>query len=270
MDATSIIIDSHKITEPAFAADFVKKFIDAAPQNALHRTRIWEPGVWPSRWDYSPKYGTENINKFAKYMTRTTGQLYIKMLEAIDACGDASYHDVYARVLQPRGLKFGYDINLFKSCETNGLMEIDHLGKYKREFFRLTALGKLVLETAKKNDIAYKVLRHFMKIDEGCDFDEKMIKIQLNPETLDDVQPEAFTNMLEAILDKKSSLYETGSYAYWCNKLIECLKKNEGFLELFNCQEVNDWLKAHTDMPTVQRFSDVFKKIIKKFKKNAA
>ena len=254
MNIESSVKDYYRIVESKPMIDFVKKFIDAAPDRVL-----------VSYW-----CDTLNMNTFSKYLTRTTGQMYVKMLDVIDHKGEASYRDIYDCLLKPKGKSFGNGAESFRNCETKGLMELDHRDKYKRKFFRLTALGKLVLETAKKNDIAYRVLRHFMKLDEGCDFDQKMITIQLNPDTLNDVTPEAFTSMLEAILDSKSELYEVGSYAYWCNKLVEALKKNPSFLEIFNCPEVNAWLEANQTVPAVQRFSKVFSKIMKKSKKNAA
>ena len=92
---------------------------------------------------------------------RTMGHMYIKILDVIDRHGNASYYDFHAEILKPKGKPVGNDVELFRNLESQGLTELDHLGKYKRKFFRLTALGKLVLETAKKNQPAYRVLRHF-------------------------------------------------------------------------------------------------------------
>ena len=268
MNSSTLIHDAYGICESYYVKDFVMKFIDAAPSSALACT--YDYRIWPhQKKNALPKDHTLNLEKFYKYMTRTTGQLYIKMLAAIEHCGDASYHEVYRMVLKPRGLKFGNDTELFKSLSINGLVELDHIGKYKRKFFRLSALGKIVLDTAKKNDVAYNVLRHFMKMD-GCDFDQKMINIQLNVDTLNDVQPESFVSLVKAILDNKSSLYETGSYAYWCNKLVECLKKNKDFFEIFNCEEVKTWLESNKSMKSVQRFIDVMNSISKKHARKVA
>lgn len=265
MDMNAQIHDYYGIVESRPALDFVKKFIDAAPKNAL---AFYYAGDWPNgHKEYAPMYSTENVNKFSKYITRTMGHMYIKILDIIDRHGDASYYDFHAEILKPKGKPVGNDVELFKNLESQGLTELDHLGKYKRKFFRLTALGKLVLETAKKNQPAYRVLRHFMKIDENCDFYQKLVAVQLDPETADDTTPEAFTGMLEAILSGRSSLYEVGSYAYWCNKLVEALKKNDDFLELFNCPEVNAWLEANQTVSTVQRFNALFKKIVAKSQK---
>ena len=268
MDMNTQMHDYYGIVESRPASDFVKKFIDAAPENVL---TFYYVGNWPNRrQEYASKYGTENLNKFSKYITRTMGHVYVKILDIIDRRGSASYYDFYDEILKPKGKPVGNDVEMFRNLEFQGLTELDHLGKYKRKFFKLTALGKLVLETAKKNQPAYKVLRHFMKLDDGCDFYQKLVAVQLDPETADDTTPEAFTNMLEAILSGKSSLYEAGSYAYWCNKLVEALKKNDDFLELFNCPEVNAWLEASQTVPAVQRFSKIFKKIVAKSNKNAA
>lgn len=266
MDPNSVIRDAYKVFEPRFAADYVFKFIDAAPECALACT--YDYGKYPNHRILLPKYSTFNINKFAKYMTRTTGQLYIKMLMAMenDVC---SYHEIYARVLKPRGLKFGNDTELWKSLHLNGLIEVDSVGKYKRKFFRLTPLGKLVVDTAKKNDVAYKVLRHFMKFKDIFD-EQAMISIQINPETFNDMTPESYVAMLDAILSQSSALHEVGSYAYWLNKLIECLKKSDAFFEEFNCPEVTAWLEAHADERNAKNFNAVFQKIIKKHAKKAA
>ena len=261
MDLESTIHDAYKVFEHKKAFNFIKPFIDAAPDTALESRFEYVAGVGYHRIQLS-SYNTLNVNKFSKYITRTTGQLYVKMLMAMekDVC---SYHEIYARVLKPRGIAFGNDTLLWKSLHVSGLMEIDGIGKYKRKFFRLTSLGKLVVETAKKNDVAYKVLRHFMKFKDTLD-EQALISIQINPETFNDMTPESYIAMLDAILSPSSTLHEVGSYAYWLNKLVECLKKSDAFFEDFKCQEVITWIESHMSNPYVKRFNDVFQKIIKK------
>ena len=260
------IHDAYKVFENVEAFPFIKKFIDAAPVSAL--AYIVDFSKWPAHKTPLPKYCEANIAKFSKYLTRTTGQMYIKMLIAMenDIC---SYHEIYARVLRPRNIPFGNDTELWKNLEANGLIELDHRGKYKRRFFRLTRLGQVVIDVARKNDIAYKVLRHFMKFKDALD-EQAMISIQINPETFSDMTPESYVAMLDAILTPGSSLHEVGSYAYWLNKLVECIKKSDAFFEEFNCPEVRSWVESNMSNPNVKRFNDVFQKVIKKHAKKAA
>lgn len=256
------IHDAYKVFPAVSALQFVKKFIDAAPE----RTHAFY-------YDFDQNcvcfkkicliYSAENINKFIKYLTRTTGHMYIKMLMTMDGGKTSDYESMHAQVLKPRGIRFGNDTLLWHSLQKSGLIELDHLGKYRRKFFRLTVLGQLVVDAAKKNDVAYKVLRHFMKFKDTLD-DATMMTLMLNPETFNDMTPASYVSMLEAILDTSSVLHEIGSYAYWMNKLVEALKKSEVFFNEFNCSEVNAWLESHLDNENVQRFNKIFQKTMKK------
>lgn len=270
--------DANGIFDQKLAIRFVKKYIDASPKRCLSWHMKERPdGKWGWLYDedghaireYDPIYGTENIKKFSKYMTRTFGNLYVRMLECIEH-QPCSYHEIYAQVLKPRGTPFGNDTLLFNSLEHNGFVELDHLGKWKRRFFRLSPLGKLILDTARANHAVYKVLRHFLKFD-GNDFEFHMMSIETNLETIDDVTPSAFIEMLDAILDPASKLHEIGSYFYWCNKLVECLKKKPDFFNLFNCPEVRSWLDSKSSSnANAGRFNTLFNKIAKKHAKTHA
>ena len=264
MDKTSTIHDNYKVFDHENAFKFIKPFIDIANKSALvHTYYAYDERLRQYYKVTVPKYNTLNINKFSKYITRTTGQIYIKMLDVIDKYGNASYREIYNMVLKPKGICYGNDTTIWKSLEHDGLIKFDHCNKYRMHFFRLTSLGKLVLETAKKNDVAYKVLRHFMKFKDTLD-EQALISIQINPETFNDMTPESYIAMLDAILSPSSMLHEVGSYAYWLNKLVECLKKSDAFFEDFKRQEVMAWIESHMSNPCVKRFNDVFQKIIKK------
>ena len=89
MDMNTQMHDYYGIVEPRLASDFVKKFIDAAPKNAY---AFYYAGYWPNeRKEYTPKYGTNNLNKFSKYITRTMGHMNIKILDDNDRHGNARY-----------------------------------------------------------------------------------------------------------------------------------------------------------------------------------
>lgn len=264
--SSKVLPDYNKVFEPALCVKFVSKFIDAASTKQYAKYYV---GGYVDSWNGTPcaKYSDANVNKFDKFLSRTLGNLYVKMLACMEDM-PCSYNEIYNMVLKQRGKSFGTDIESFKNLEINGLIEIDHLGKYKRKYMKLTRLGKLVLETAKKNHIAYKVLRHFMKFKD--DFDAYLIEVNFNIETMDDISPKSFVDMLTAILDDNSVLHEIGSYAYWCNKLISTLKKNERFFEMFDCPEVNAWLDNNFSSPSVKNFKKIFDKISKKYARKAA
>lgn len=267
--STRILNDSARILEPKPLLQYVKRYIDAVDIKRFGEkchVRDANGGRWIKR-SFSNAYCTQNVESFCKYMTRTTGQLYVKMLAVIDS-SPSSYDDVWLQVLKPRGISQGNDMDSFKFLEKAGLMELDHLGKYRRKFYRTTPLGKLVLETAKKNDVAYKVLRHFMTFK--GDFDAHMIDVSLNPETMFDMDPKSLAACIEAIFSPSSCLHEIGSQFYWCNKLLDCLKKSSNVFDTFNCAEVNNWLEAHASEPNVQRFLAVWHILEKKHAKAAA
>ena len=267
--STRILNDSARILEPKPLLPYVKQYIDIADIKRFKKTcyvQDTNDGLW-NRRTFSNAYCTQNVKSFCKYITKTTGQLYVKMLAIIDST-PSSYDDVWLQVLKPRGISQGNDMDSFKFLEKAGLMELDHLGKYRRKFYKTTPLGKLVLETAKKNDVAYKVLRHFMTFK--GDFDAHMIDVSLNPETMLDMDPKSLVACIEAILSPSSCLHEIGSQFYWCNKLLDCLKKSSNVFDTFNCSEVNVWLQAHASEPNVQRFLVVWHKLEKKHAKAAA
>lgn len=266
--STRILKDSAGILEPKSLLQYVKPYLDIVDLKRFgKKCYIRDANNAWARRSFSNAYCIENVESFCKYITRTTGQLYVKMLAVIDS-SPSSYDDVWLQVLKPRGISQGNDMDSFRFLKKAGLMELDHLGKYRRKFYKTTPLGKLVLETAKKNDVAYKVLRHFMTFK--GDFDAHMIDISLNPETMLDMDPETLAACIEAILSPSSCLHEIGSQFYWCNKLLECLKKSSNVFDTFNCAEINNWLEAHASEPNVQRFLVVWHKLEKKYAKVAA
>ena len=266
--STRILIDSAGILKPKPLLQYVKRYIDITDLKRFgEKCYICDANnMWIKR-SFSNAYCTQNVETFCKYITRTTGQLYVKMLAVIDST-PSSYDDIWLQVLKPRGISQGNDKDSFSFLEKAGLMELDHFGKHRRKFYKTTPLGKLVLETAKKNDVAYKVLRHFMTFK--GDFDAHMIDVSLNPETMFDMDPKSLAACIEAILIPSSCLHEIGSQFYWCNKLLDCLKKSSNVFGTFNCAEVNDWLEAHASEPNVQRFLAVWHKLEKKHAKAAA
>ena len=268
------IKDAYGIFTPVRKVQFVKRYIDAADERLLRRDFVhpqFGAGYYrycPDAEEYVyPKYAKVNVEKFDKYITRHTGVLYIQMLIEMEK-SPCSYHEIYERVLKPRGISFGNDTLLFKSLMVNGLAEIDQVGKYRRKFYRPTALGKVVIETAKKNDVAFKVLRHVMKFKDDCD-NIQLVNASLNLENFDDFSTSAYVSLLEALMDDNSPLHEVGSHAYWCNKLIQGLKKSDFFFSMFNCPEVQAWLEEHKTWSNVQRFMKTWNKICKKYSKAA-
>lgn len=255
--SSKMLQDYTKIFKPIPVLNFAKKFIDVANPNIFKKLYFTY-----SKPKFISAYSQCNVDTFILYTMRTLGNLYIKMLSCIEDM-PCSYQDIYDRLLKPKGKPFGNDVESFKNLEIKGLTEIDHIGKYKKKFFKLTPLGRLVLETAKKNNVAYKVLRHFMKFKD--DFDSYLVEVNFNPETMDDITPISFVEMLDAILNDNSVLHEIGSYAYWCHKLLDSLKKSELFFEMFNCPEVNSYLDNNVNNQNVQKFKKMLVKISEKY-----
>ena len=257
-------------TKPIFKDDYILQYvaplIDAYDDSICHRNYDAR-GLWLVK-GHENEYLEQNIRSFTKFLTKTSGALYIKMLMEMEK-RPCSYHEIYEAVLKPRGIAFGNDTLLFKTLSANGLAKIHSIGKYKRKFYVPSKFGELVLDIVKKNEVAYKVLRHFMKFD-GENYESHMMTIQFNPLTSNDLTTESFVNMLDAILNPDSDLHKIGSYAYWCQKLIACLKKHEEFYDIFNCPEINEYLEANKSNPSVVNFTKVFRRIGKKFAKLAA
>ena len=267
-----IVKDYNGIFAPKPLLDFTKKYLDVIDL-VKHGAKDFSFAFVPEGVFYQTfvktfdRYSNANVDKYCKFMTRTLGNLYVKMLAEL-AKRPCSYDDIYTSVLAPKGIAYGNDVGTWRSLFETGLSQLDHKGAKGRKFYSLTALGKAVLDTAEKNHVAYKVLRHFMKFKD--DFEVYSLQVNFNPETMNDMDPQSFVDMLDAVLNESSDLHAVGSYAYWCNKIIDCLKKNINFFELFNCPEVNAYLEKNASCPTVQRFNKIWDKICKKHAKAAA
>ena len=246
---------------------YVQPFIDAHGKETFTKGGYYDArgGYWIPKKIH--KYDDAIIKKFNKYLTRTVGQFYVKMLLEIEKCS-CCYEDIWTALLKPRGKPYGNDIASFNGLRENNLIELDYKGKYGRKFYKLTTLGKLVLDAAKKNHVVYKVLRHFMKF-EG-DFEAHVVQVSFNPETMADLDPETFVNMIDAILNESSDLHKLGTYAYWCQKLLTCLKSSSNFFDMFMCDEVKAWFEEHKEEDNVKNFKKVLDKIAKKYARKAA
>ena len=206
-------------------------------------------------------YCEYNIRIFQKYLYKTSGSFNIRMLMEMSK-RPCSYHEIYNIFLKPRGKPFGNDMTLFRAINANGLCKIHSIGKYKRKFYVPTDFGNLVLDIVKKNDVAYKVLRHYMKgID---DFEAYALTVDLDPSTMDDLSPKSFVKMLDAIFNEDSDLHKIGSYSYWGEKLVSCVKNNENCFNMTNDPEVKAWLFSNMSNPSVAFFSKILSKIAKK------
>ena len=223
-------------------------------------------GGWWRKCNEIDKYDERVISRFSRILTRTVDQLYVKMLMEMRtrAC---SYYDIHAAILAPLGKPVGNDICTFNSLSKWRFVEVDHIGKYKRKYFRLTNLGNRVIHAACTNNVVYRVLRHFMsprKADHSA--------------FMDDMAPASMVKMLDAILNNDSDLHKLGSYAYWCGKLLQYLKTTDGlyldssvkFFNMFNCGAVQQYLAAHADESNVKNFTKVFNRIAKTHAKRAA
>lgn len=246
---------------------YVQPFIDACGKETFTGNAYYDS--CDCHWKYKTihKYDNIIVKRFNKYPTRTFGQFYVKMLLEIEK-HSCCYEDIWTALLKPRGKPFGNDRLSFDGLYKNNLIKFDYRGKYGRKFYKLTKLGQLVIDAARKNHVAYKVLRHFMKF-EG-DFEAHVINVSLNPETIEDLEDKAFVDMLAAILDDNSDLHKLGTYAYWCQKLLACLKSSSNFFDMFMCPEVKKWLDEHAEEDNVKNFKKAIDKIAKKYARTAA
>lgn len=231
-------------------------------------------GAHISRWNnqtcrmentYFPTYSRDNIQKYLKYAFRTPGNMYVKMLMRMEN-EPCSYREIYNSILKPLGKPMGNDTLSFISMQKRGLMEFDHYGKYRRKFYRITKLGKLIVEAAKTNMVVYRVLRHFMKF-EG-DFIEYSINVSLNPETMNDLTPASMVKLLDALFNESSDIHKLGSHIYWSTKLLDALKKNKDCYSLMESDEVKKYLSDNASNPYVAKFNEVLARIVKRYTKN--
>lgn len=268
--STALLVDLPG-TGRIFKADnlfqYVRPFIDAYGKDTFTGNGYYDP--CDCHWKYKTlhKYDEIIVKRFNKYLTRTIGQFYVKMLLEIEK-RSCCYEDIWTALLKPRGKPYGNNIASFNGLRDNNLIELDYKGKYGRKFYKLTTLGKLVLDAAKKNHVVYKVLRHFMKF-EG-DFEAHVVQVSFNPETMEDLDPKTFVNMIDAILNDNSDLHKLGTYAYWCQKLLTCLKSSSNFFDMFMCDEVKAWFEEHKEEYNVKNFKKVLDKIAKKYARKAA
>ena len=255
-----------KIFKTDYLFQYVQPFINAYGKETFSGRGYYDEG---GHWRYRQldKYDEQVIKRFLKYPTRTLGQFYVKMLLEFEK-RSCCYEDIWTALLKPRGKPYGNDIASFNGLRENNLIELAYKGKYGRKFYKLTKLGQLVLDAAKKNHVVYKVLRHFMKF-EG-DFEAYVVQVSFNPETMTDLDPETFVNMIDSILNESSDLHKLGTYAYWCQKLLTCLKSSNNFFDMFMCDEVKAWLEEHKEEDNVKNFKKALDKIAKKYARKAA
>ena len=76
--SSRILPDYTKIFKPMPYLKFVSKLIDAVPTSQYARYFV-------DSWKGNPcaKYSDANVDKFSKFITRTLGNLYVKMLALI-------------------------------------------------------------------------------------------------------------------------------------------------------------------------------------------
>jgi hypothetical protein len=267
---TKLLADSFKIFEPVDNRPFIKKIIDACDNSCLPKIYLgFDYSTFEPKYAECSKDSDYTYCKFKKYVSLSQAMLFVRLLMPFKNDAVLSYNDVFPIVFDTSRYSLGHDKDSFLSLLSKKLICFDHKGKYKRPYYKITPLGKKVCEIAEINSIAYKVLRHVMKLDSKNEnaVCATMIKIDTNPEYFSDLLPETFVSLLDELFNEKSKMHEIGSYAYWCSKLVKCLKDNKFFFDMFVCDEVNAYLRENESNHAVSNFKHLLEKLRKNHEK---
>jgi DNA-binding PadR family transcriptional regulator len=211
-------------------------------------------------------YAQRSYKKAYNLAHATKGQVTMKMLMMYADGNEHSWQEV-SNTLFPRDP--GKDIDCWRSLKDRNLIAFSSKGPYGRKFYRITELGKDILNVLDVNDAYLNVIRWF-KVDEDETI-KMLIQADLNGEdTWKCTSPEAFNNMLEALFNPESKMHKLGSCYKWMNNVMNVLKSNSEFYDKMVRPEVMSWLNSHTYYHGVNAFITKLEKIGKKKMKNAA
>lgn len=242
-------LDNYKVFELIHIWPYIKKLYDPYVQSAYMALKA-QKIVYPSSKTY-PMYIGMSVPIF-KYVYLTSNILYVQMLKVINSKESCSYNDVWQELLEPQGKPKGYDVESFKGLIKNKLIAIHH--HQRATYYEITPFGKTILKIAEINDKINNVLKYSKSKD-----------INLEDYLITSGQ---ILDVVKSIFDTKSDIQAIGSHGYWLNKLIEFLKNNEQFYNMFfNCGAIKAYIDSHPNKLQMDAFKKVLAKITKKHNK---
>ena len=211
-----------------------------------------------------------NINQYTLYNYRvqpnsfihaTDKQVGIKMLKLCNEHGTCSYMQMLKALFPDK--KYGHDKTLWDSLRTRKLIELSHKGKYREEFYKLTDLGKEVLEIVKINYKYYRIARWF-NIDEDKLYVEMLNADLKGEEAYCDLDPATFIELLEVLFNIDSDMHKVGSCYRWMNNIIKAIKTDSSFCKKISDSVVIDWIGSHKYLHGVEKVDKILAKAQKK------
>jgi hypothetical protein len=238
-------LDNYKVFEPTRIWPYVKKLYDSYVQSAYMSLKA------NNSFKNYPTYISVSVPDF-KYMRLTSNILYVQMLKIINGKESCSYNDVWQELLKPQGKPKGCDVESFKGLIKNKLIAIHH--HQRATYYEITPFGKTILKIVEINDKINKVLQYSKSKD---------INLEDYP-----ITPGQILDIVKSIFDTNSDIQAIGSHGYWLNKLIEFLKNNEQFYNMFfNCDAIKAYIDSHPNKLQMDAFKKVLAKITKKHSK---
>ena len=150
------------------------------------------------------------------------------------------------------------------------MLDLDHVGKYRCAFYKLSHDGERALAMVEANDAFYRVMRWF---DHTLDEDQltvELMQADLNgEEAWKSLEPEGFIKMYDAVFNPESLCRKVGSSYRWINKICHMCKVRQDFFEKTTCDEVIAWFNSHIHYDGVSNFLKFLEKLQKKYAKAA-
>ena len=167
-------------------------------------------------------------------------------------------------------IKPGNDYDCWKYLRYNKLIAFSSKHARGKQYYKITELGKTVVNNIEINDIVHRVFRWFKTKDQDSVY-RNMMMSDLNDNSsssFEDVSAENCLAIVKALLDTSSSIYKIGSVCKWMNTFMYLLKASEPFYEHVNIPEINEWLDSNKDLSYATReFYPKWKRIQKKWLK---
>lgn len=197
-----------------------------------------------------------SINRSLKFLsvtnldrrTVTSKLIYVKMLNVFADGGKYSYMDCWEKILKPQGKTKGYNTDTFRGLIFDKFITFVEKGQRNKLLYSITPLGRLILETAKANEPANRVMQHFLGKKNKDPIAKMMQDDLLGLETYKDVMPNAIIDMLKSVFDSDGSIRKIGSHIYWINRIVTSYRTIPYFREIFNNDDVQMYLDKQKEL----------------------
>ena len=271
-----LIKDSKGILDPVSMFPYLAKIAEHY-DGQLSEIDIYADNTTHSAYDANgwlkPVYSVPNLHgQFRRYLKISDGNMYIKFLRIFEDGNEHNYEDCWKQCLAPHGKRMGNDIDVYKMLISTTMIKFSSKHERSKMYYAITPFGRHILSIVDSSFYAYRILRHFMKINDDNEACISMLQASLaNPDARTDDDPEVVCKMLDEILLPDSTMHEHGIHATWCDRLIKALSKSKELVGIISNAEVAKHIEdSLSKSEAYVRFSKVLSKIQRKCNKKTA